>query len=130
MKKFVWPLVWRKEAEKKYESSRAIQKSYQRDLSDAQNEWRTKWKPVLEKMVKMTAERRDIRGDFVLHVNLDRQYIEQVAMYNDNTIWRYISEMIGHQVEVQLCQMNFVGLHKMADEMDRRRYSSGIGTSP
>lgn len=135
MKKFQWPLIWRNKADAQHAEAvqRAIndERRYKREAADKENEWREKWKPVLDKMVKLSATRRDQLGSFILHTELDRYLLEQAATYNDPAIWRYLAGMIGHQVEREISTINFAGLHRLADELEERhRRGSRMSIGP
>lgn len=123
--KFKWPLVWRKKADAQYGAAirRAIddEQRYRREAEAKEKEWREKWSPILDKMAALSASRHGPHG-FIVHVELDRFMMEQAASYNDPSIWRYVAELIGHKVERQLTTINFAGLHRLADELENRRF--------
>ncbi len=131
MKKFEWPVVWRKDADaKRQKEVAALRKSESERRLEMQAQWDTKWKPLLDKMVSLSATRRPDYGSFILHVELDRSMLEQAAGFNDPTIWRYISEMTGHNVERQLATLNFAGLHRLADELEDRNHRANMARFP
>jgi hypothetical protein len=98
----------------------ALIKAAKMGQEEQRREWDTVTRPILQRMVEVSGQRRPESSDFVLHFNLDRRMVEQAAMTNDRHIWRYIAEMVGRHVENELSTMNFAGLHKLAADFERR----------
>lgn len=105
------------EIEERNERSRRL--NAERELADYRQEVSKKWEPLLRRLMSLTV-RRGYDNEFVLNVALARPMMEEIAGYNDQRIWSYISEMVADDLRRQLATLNFSGLHRLAAETERR----------
>ena len=97
-----------------------LNSAHDKEIDRLKKDWEERWEPLLNRMMSIRARRDEIGGGFVVSVNLEREAMEQCAMYNDNRYWEYLAEMMSVHFRRQLATMNFSGLHKLADETDRK----------
>lgn len=119
--KFKWPLVLRKTMDAKVASELdRIREVEAKRRASMQRDWDAQWAPLLKKAIALTASRSLERGDFAIHVGVDRDMMEMGAMHNDASVWEYLSERLSYEFKRQISTLNFAGLHRLASETERR----------
>lgn len=103
-----WPYV----TKKKYHKDIADIKASERIRHDNEiKEEREHLQKLIGSIVKAELERWNTSGeDLYLHVRINPMFVHQFRYsYGSNTreLWKYMAEMMGHEIERQLVTMDF-----------------------
>jgi hypothetical protein len=120
--KFKWPWVSRKMMDAELASQSRHIRNYERaERERLEADWEKQWQPLLKKAIALSASQNPARGDFAVHVGLDRGMMEMAASHNDPKVWEYISEQLSYEFRRQIATLNFAGLHRLARETEYGR---------